>query len=94
MQVWERRHEYLADPEHAIKSSQVFVRQSVTAGSYWRGDDALNKLRLRALSEPIEIRKVSEGALMTVIVRAVNEPSIEFGYSAPRGNEQLDLQEI
>ena len=94
MQYLERRHEYLADPERGINKTQVFVRQLVQPGTYWRGEYALRTLRTRALSGPISIRKVSNGEGMTVVLRASDMPFIEFGYSAPQGDEQGELKEI
>lgn len=94
MHLLQRRHEYLTDPERGINRTQVFVTQLVESDAYWRGEDALRTLRSRALCGPIAIRQVSKGALMTVMVRVSDEPLIEFGYSAPGGNEQFELEEI
>jgi hypothetical protein len=95
----ESRHDFLTDPEQdgpdgRARKTQVFVRQRVRPDVIWRSEDLLTTLRTRAKSAPIQIQAIFKGALMTVKVKVASEPNIEFGYSAPQGNQESDLGEI
>jgi len=83
---------FLSDPVRQLNQSAVFIKVWATVGVP-DVKAAMHHLRNQA-PQPVLLVPLNRAKDLTVVVRASEDPCIEFGRSVPTGNWDADLQEI
>lgn len=86
------RCEFLPDPVRGLNQSYVFIKWWPT-DEIGSTEDAMRYLRNRA-PIPVHLSPLQRDKNLTVVVRASENPRIEFGRSVPSGKWEDDFDEI